>query len=153
LRRALLPQEKFHLRWGNSNDRLAITALLKHEEMGEGIDPTECLVVEAEDGFLGFARVEEVEGEGYLRPIIISPQGQGKGIGRYLMEGLQQKWDKLLLVARGDVVGFYQKLGFEISGWQKVAEIISQECLECPKKEACQPTPMLWLATNTPPNQ
>ncbi len=145
--------EEFNLRWGNPDDRSAITSLLKHEEMGEEIDPTACLVAEDEKGLLGFARVEEVERAGYLRPIIVSTQGQGKGIGRYLIEALQLKWDELRLVARGEATGFYQKLGFEIVNWQGVAEGISQECLECPKKETCRPTPMIWAASNFPSNQ
>jgi len=142
--------EVIQLRWGTPNDRSAIIALLKHEEMGEGIDPTECLIVEAKNGFLGFARVEVVEGEGYLRPIIVSPQGQGKGIGRILMSGLQQKWCKLLLVARGDAIGFYQKIGFETIDWQEIAEIIQKECLDCPKQGTCRPVPMRWLAKSEP---
>jgi N-acetylglutamate synthase-like GNAT family acetyltransferase len=141
--------EEFQLRRGTPDDRLEITALLKHEEMGEGIEPSECLVAESNQGLLGFARVEEVEGAGYLRPIIISKQGQGKGIGRFLLEALQQKWDKLFLVARGEAIGFYQKLGFENADWQEVAEMIHQECLECPKKESCRPIPMLWSAPHS----
>lgn len=140
--------EAYHLRWGDPTDRSAIVSLLKQEDMGEMIDPTECLIVENENQFLGFARVEEVEGKNYLRPIIISPQGQGKGIGRILITGLQQKWQKLFLVARGDTVGFYQKFGFEVTDWHEIAEIIQQECLQCPRKNTCQPTPMSWLDKN-----
>ncbi|MBN1538347.1 MAG: GNAT family N-acetyltransferase [Anaerolineales bacterium] len=141
--------EVVHLRWGTPADKSIITALLKRENMGEGIDPAECLIAEADTGLLGFARVEEVDGESYLRPIIVSPQGKGKGIGRFLMQGLQQKWDKLLLVARGDAVGFYRKLGFEIVNWQELAEVIHQECVQCPDIDKCCPTPMCWLSGNS----
>jgi len=55
----------------------------------------------------------------YYPHMLVHPDHKGKGIGRSMMELLQQRYTSFhqqMLTADADVVGFYKSLGFERAG-------------------------------------
>lgn len=63
----------------------------------------------------------EGEKTGRLLQMAVAPELQGKGIGRDLVRTLERDvkergFEEVTLHARGDKVGFYEKLGYELFG-------------------------------------
>lgn len=55
----------------------------------------------------------------YYPHLLIHPEYQGKGIGRMIMDKMQEKYGDFhmqMLTADGDAIKFYQKMGFERAG-------------------------------------
>lgn len=55
----------------------------------------------------------------YYPHLLVHPDFQGRGIGRMLMEALQERYrgfHQQMLTADGQAIGFYQKMGFERAG-------------------------------------
>jgi ribosomal protein S18 acetylase RimI-like enzyme len=55
----------------------------------------------------------------YYPHVLVHPEFQGKGIGKMIMDRLQEKYANFhqqLLVADGKAIDFYKKLGFERAG-------------------------------------
>lgn len=55
----------------------------------------------------------------YYPHLLVHPSFQGQGIGRQIMQALQQKYvnfHQQMLTADGDAIGFYEELGFEKAG-------------------------------------
>lgn len=129
-------------RKGRPGDLYAIRRLLRMMDMDDQINPCSCLVCEKDARLLGFARVEVVEGEPYIRPIVVDSPAQGSGVGRQLVQRLAQEWPHLRVVARGEMVGFYTRLGFKPMGWEEVYPPFVDECCNCPKLANCQPKPL-----------
>lgn len=132
------------LRRGRSQDLEAVQALLRSCDMGDEVDPGECLLAEAADSVVGLVRLEHVPDATYLRPIAISPAHQHQGIGRLLLEAVVTDLAELRVVARGAAFGFYVALGFTPMEWESVHAGYRQECAECPDHEACGSVPMRY---------
>ena len=55
----------------------------------------------------------------YYPHLLVHPGFHGQGIGRQIMQTLQQKYANFhqqMLTADGDAIGFYEELGFEKAG-------------------------------------
>jgi len=55
----------------------------------------------------------------YYPHLLVHPEYQGKGIGKMIMDRLQEKYadfHQQMLVADGNAIDFYKKLGFERAG-------------------------------------
>ena len=55
----------------------------------------------------------------YYPHMLVHPDHQGKGVGRMMMEAMQEKYGEFhqqMLTADGDAVRFYENLGFERAG-------------------------------------
>jgi GNAT superfamily N-acetyltransferase len=55
----------------------------------------------------------------YYPHLLVHPEYQGKGIGRKIMDRMQEIYGDIhmqMLTADGDAVGFYQRMGFERAG-------------------------------------
>lgn len=55
----------------------------------------------------------------YYPHLLVHPSFHGQGIGKQLMQALQQKYTNFhqqMLTADGDAVGFYEEFGFEKAG-------------------------------------
>lgn len=55
----------------------------------------------------------------YYPHLLVHPSFHGQGIGRQIMQVLQQKYTSFhqqMLTADGDAIGFYEELGFEKAG-------------------------------------
>lgn len=55
----------------------------------------------------------------YYPHLLVHPQFQGRGIGRKLMEALQERYrgfHQQMLTADGQAIEFYRKMGFERAG-------------------------------------
>jgi len=92
---------------------------------------------------LATVRLEESCGKLMVRPIVVAQKYRGQGIGRYLLERVMPKNMTVLLVARGDVVAFYSRMGFSKCSWDLVTDHQVDECNYCPDKEQCGPQPMV----------
>lgn len=82
---------------------------------------------------------------GEIRSVAIEESWQGQGIGRRLVEellamGRRMEIPEIFVLTYQ--VGFWEKLGFEVTDKDRFPRKIWRECLECPKLEACDETAM-----------
>ncbi len=55
----------------------------------------------------------------YYPHLLVSPEYQGQGVGKQLMQAMQQRYQgfhQQMLTADGDATGFYESLGFSRAG-------------------------------------
>ncbi len=93
---------------------------------------------------MGFGRIAYAEGMAYLRPIVTAPEHRRRGIGGQLLRALLTGRDELRIVARGDAVRFYRRVGFAPTDWESVDGSFRKECDECPDLADCKPVPMMF---------
>jgi N-acetylglutamate synthase-like GNAT family acetyltransferase len=136
--------KELNVRRGGESDLTALQRLLESHQMKTEVDPAEFWLAEVEGGLAGAARLEWEDGLAYLRPVAVDPEWQAQGIGRRLIQELAEGLPELNVVARGEAVGFYTRLGFMPAAWEQVPERYRQECADCPDSESCQPQPMAW---------
>ena len=134
---------KFLLRKGEELDRLAIHSLLASYEMEADLPPSDFMVVEINGQLAGAARLEWEDQGVYVRPILVNPAWRRRSIGTALIRALTQNLSVLHVVARGQAIGFYRKLGFQPMSWDQVPERYRDECETCPNSNTCHPEPMV----------
>lgn len=102
------------------------------------------VAVNEQDEAVGFCRLDADEnGVAYVNPIVVFDTWRGYGVGRALIEDAWSREGELRLVARGQSVGFYEKLGFKPLSWDEVdLKAASEDCDNCPVREECGPLPM-----------
>ena len=91
-----------------------------------------------------------------IRSLAVAPQGQGKGIGRRIVEELVQ-----MATARGYAQicaltleeGFFEKLGFEIVDRWSISPKLWQDCIYCPKFHHCDEVAVARSLTDSPVQQ
>lgn len=96
---------------------------------------------------LGFIRIVEAEDARYVNPIVVAAEGQGRGVGRLLMEHMRARFGRLLFVARGEAVPFYDTLGCVPVSWDDIAPLIAEDCDDCADRASCRPQPMAFDRT------
>lgn len=75
-----------------------------------------------------------------IRSLAVAPSLQGDGIGRMLVEALVADAGQLgipRLFAFTYVPGFFQKMGFEICQHDDLPHKVFNDCMHCPKFQAC----------------
>ena len=102
------------------------------------------VAVNDDDEVVGFCRLQDdVNGIAYVNPIVTYSAWRGYGVGRALIEDAREIAGELRLISRGTSEGFYRKLGFVEMPWSEVdLEAASEDCENCPYRDACGPVPM-----------
>ena len=102
------------------------------------------VAVNEDDVVVGFCRLQDdVNGIAYVNPIVTYSAWRGYGVGRALIEDAREIAGELRLISRGTSEGFYRKLGFVEMPWSEVdLEAASEDCENCPYRDACGPVPM-----------
>ena len=136
------PVKELTIRGGRASDAGALGELFEAQAMGPCGDPTEFVVVECAGTLAGAARAERLAGQTWLRPIVVEPSLQRRGIGSILLTELLYRHESLCLVARGGSAQFYRRHGFAEMSWDEVAPSLRAECEECPDRVECHPLPM-----------
>ena len=88
-----------------------------------------------------------------IRSLAVAPAGQGKGIGRGIVEDLVQ-----MATARGYAQvcaltlqeAFFEKLGFEVVDRWSISPKLWQECIYCPKFHHCDEVAVARNLTDRP---
>jgi N-acetylglutamate synthase-like GNAT family acetyltransferase len=124
--------------------------LVLNDMLGE-VDAQDCVVAESMGELTGFARLELADGLPYIRPIVVAPDAQGQGVGRELVQYLLLSYPRLRVIARGDALGFYTRLGFQQIEWEQVYPVFVQECRDCPHLPSCSPQPLAFHSGINPP--
>ncbi len=91
-----------------------------------------------------------------IRSLAVASEGQGKGIGRRIVQELVQ-----MAAARGYAQicaltleeGFFEKLGFEVVDRWSISPKLWQECIYCPKFHHCDEVAVARSLTDTPISQ
>ena len=76
---------------------------------------------------VGYSRFTNKEGKGEITNVVVDPNYSGKGIGYNLIKNIlaiskEDNINYLYLHSRLGSVGFYEKLGFESTGFQVTSE-------------------------------
>ena len=130
------------LRTATPADLPQIYQLLEINDMLGEVEVQDCVVADSMGELAGFARLEFADGSPYIRPIVVAPDGQGRGVGRELVQYLLLNFPSLRVIARGDALGFYTRLGFQQMDWEQVYPPFAQECRDCPHLHSCNPQPL-----------
>ena len=91
-----------------------------------------------------------------IRSLAVAGQGQGKGIGRQIVQELVR-----IATARGYAQicaltlqeAFFEKLGFEVVDRWSISPKLWQECIYCPKFHHCDEIAVARNLTDSPVNQ
>ena len=137
-------QAGIRLRQGRPDDHPALMNLLAQNDMVGEISPDDCLLAEKGNRLLGFVRVELDQKIPYLRPVVVASDCRKQGVGRRLVQQLLTEFPELRVVARGQAVDFYERLGFETFEWTELPLRFYRECELCPDLELCNPVPMRY---------
>ena len=138
-------EDLFTIRDARAPDMPLIDSYAHAEGMDRMPGPERIRVaVDADDAVVGFCRLQDdVNGVAYVNPIVTYSAWRGYGVGRALIEDAREIAGELRLISRGTSEGFYRKLGFVEMSWEDVdLEAASEDCDNCPYREACHPVPM-----------
>lgn len=137
-------RDRIVLRPGTADDLPIISELLAENGMDDLDDPVEtCTVAEVDGELAGFIHIETIDGLAWIRPVIVTAGFEGEGVGSVLVNSMLARHGDLYIVARGDAVPFYERLGFTPLPWDVVPEVYCYECDHlCEDREGCGPTPM-----------
>jgi ribosomal protein S18 acetylase RimI-like enzyme len=93
------------------------------EVLADEVQADHAMVVDSESGkILGVARMQtNSPTQGQVRCVAVSPEAQGKGVGKLLMNYLEniaqeKNLKEIVLDARENAVKFYLSIGYEIIG-------------------------------------
>lgn len=142
-----------HIRQGRPSDKRALARLLASHRMATDVDPAEFVLAERNGRLVGAARLEWVGTDhAYLRPIVVAEEAQRTGIGRALLDTLSAQCPRISVIARGDAVLFYRRLGFAATDWSSVPASYREECESCDDLAQCRPMPMRRALTDQVPS-
>ena len=146
-------REKVRIRQGRPSDGRALVRLLASHRMATDVDPVDFILAEVNGRLLGAARLAWVgSNDAFLRPIVVATEARGTGLGRALVEKLSGICSSISVIARGDVVPFYDHLGFTAMDWSSVPGEYREECECCDDLAQCQPTSMRWALKDEEPS-
>lgn len=80
-----------------------------------------------------------------IMALAVADEYQGKGIGTMLCRSLIERAKELgfpRIIALTYQVGFFKKIGFQVTDKDQFPRKMWRECLECPKLEQCDETAM-----------
>lgn len=141
----------FTIRDARETDMELIDAYAQAEGMDRIPGPDRVRVaVNGDDAVVAFCRLQDdANGVAYVNPIVTYSAWRGYGVGRALIEDAQTIAGELRLISRGTSEGFYRKLGFVEMSWGDVdLKAASEDCDNCPYREACGPVPMRLTQVN-----
>ncbi len=124
-------------------DLPGIQTLMAQSDMYGEFLAEECVVAEIGGRMCGFVRIEVVDAQPYLRPIVVDFHAQGRGVGTALLHYVFERTKSVIAIARGSAAGFYTRLDFQPVAWDQIYEPFRQECAACPDLAECQPQPMI----------
>jgi N-acetylglutamate synthase-like GNAT family acetyltransferase len=137
--------KEVRIREGQPSDGRALVRLLASQQMATDVDPTDFILAEVNGRLCGAARLEWVgTDDAYLRPIVVTTEAQRTGLGRALLERLCALCSRISVIARGDAVPFYRRLGFTSMDWSSVPGEYRDECERCDDLVQCRPMSMRW---------
>ena len=113
-------KDYYHLRW-------QLLRAAWHQPEGSEVDDieTSCfhvIAIDTEDTIIGVARLQfNSESDAQVRYMAVTPENERKGIGRSMISYMEDHamrtgYLNMVLDAREPAVGFYEKLGYEITG-------------------------------------
>ena len=113
-------RDYYHLRW-------KLLRAAWHQPEGSEVDDIETacfhvIAIDTENNIIGVARLQfNTDSEAQIRYMAVTPENERRGIGRSMIahmeqHALQTGHDNIVLDAREPAVGFYQRLGYEITG-------------------------------------
>jgi N-acetylglutamate synthase-like GNAT family acetyltransferase len=144
--------EEVRIRQGRPSDTRALVRLLESHSMATDVDPVDFIVAEVKGRLLGAARLAWVGADdACLRPIVVTTEARGMGLGRALLEKLFGICSSISVIARRDAVPFYRHLGFTAVDWSSVPSEYRDECECCDDLAQCQPTSMSWTLKDEGP--
>ena len=131
------------VRRAGSEDAAALAELLAADQMEcADIPVEEFSVLVDRDEIVSAVRLEDHGETTMVRPIVVAGRYRGQGVGRHLLERVMPADRPTTLVSRGHAVGFYSRLGFAKTSWDRVPVRQVDECRLCPERDACAPQPM-----------
>ena len=91
-----------------------------------------------------------------IRSLAVAPAGQGKGIGRRIVQNLVQMatergYDQICALTLQEA--FFEKLGFEVVDRWSISPKLWQECIYCPKFHHCDEVAVARNLTDRPLNE
>lgn len=131
-------------RQGIETDRHSIQALMASFDMEADLDPAEFLIAQVNTTLIGAVRKERIDHFDFIRPIVVAKEWQKQGVGARLINEIRMDLQQIAVVARGQALGFYTRLGFFTSDWDWLPGDLIQECKSCPDNQACAPVVMVW---------
>ena len=137
-------EELFTLRPAREGDLPSIRMFAYLEGMGE-IPSIEGVTVAISPGddVVGFIRISrEGDGPAHVNPVVVYETWRGYGVGRALVEDALEREGELRLVARGESIDFYKRLGFCEIPHSEITPSVSEDCDHCDMREECGPLPM-----------
>ena len=139
--------EEVHIRQGRPTDGPALVCLLASHRMATDIDPVDFIMAEVHGRLLGAARLAWVgTDDAFLRPIVVAAKSRGTGVGRALLERLFGTCSSISVIAQGDAVPFYRRLGFTAVDWSSAPGVYRDECECCEDMAQCRPMSMRWTS-------
>ena len=81
-----------------------------------------------------------------VRSLVISPAWHGKGIGRTIVEALQEEAEVIglpTIFALTRQPGFFLRLGFDLTQKESLPKKVMKDCVFCPKFHACDETAVI----------
>ena len=91
-----------------------------------------------------------------VRSLAVAPQGQGKGIGRRIVEELVEMATARVyaqICALTLEEGFFEKLGFDVVDRWSISPKLWQDCIYCPKFHHCDEVAVARSLTDSPISQ
>jgi N-acetylglutamate synthase-like GNAT family acetyltransferase len=141
------------IRQGRPSDGRALVRLLASHRMATDIDPVDFIMAEVNGRLLGAARLAWVGTyDAFLRPLVVATGARGTGLGRALLERLFGVCSTISVIARGDTVPFYRRLGFTSVDWSSVPGEYRDECECCDEAAQCRPLSMRWTLKDEGPS-
>jgi N-acetylglutamate synthase-like GNAT family acetyltransferase len=137
--------KEVRIRQGRPSDGGALVRLLVSQGMATDVDPEDFIMAEVNGRVLGAARLAWVgTDDAFLRPIVVAAEARGTGVGRALLERFFAVCSGISVIARGDAVPFYRRLGFTAVEWSSVPSEYRDECECCDDLAQCRPMSMRW---------
>lgn len=145
------------IRYAGPEDEEPLRDLLLHYDMDLAGAIDEHVLVQEDERIIAGGMLSQVKDDRYhLEVLAVRDEQRRTGAGRLLLSAMMgAPWQycraaspgavySITLVARGDVVPFYSKCGFEPCSFLELAAPHRLKCTECPDKQSCQPTPMIF---------